>query len=130
MSLLLLPVPIVGKEGQLVGIVTQGDLLRSLESDPLGRMTVMEAGTSGPIVSYPDELAHDAMYRMLLNNIGRMPVVSREDPGKMVGFFNRSSVLSAWSRQMEDEGLREHGWLRRWRNGGLGGNSSSHARVL
>ena len=108
--------PIVGDEGDLLGIVTQGDLLRSLESEPLGAMTVLEAGTKELIVSYPDELAHDAMYRMLSNNIGRMPVVSRENPRKMVGYFNRSSVLDAWSRQMEDEGLREHGWLRRWRN--------------
>jgi chloride channel protein, CIC family len=109
--------PIIGNEGELVGIVTQSDLMRSLENDPLGAMTVIEVGTKEPIIAYPDELAHDAMYRMLQNNIGRMPVVSRDDPRKMVGYFNRSSVLGAWSRQMEDEGVREHGWLRRWRRG-------------
>src|SRR5580704_7557177 len=74
--------PIVGSKGELVGIVTQTDLLRSLEDDPLGGMTVIQAGTKEPIIAYPDELAHDAMYRMLQNNIGRMPVVSREDPHK------------------------------------------------
>jgi CIC family chloride channel protein len=107
--------PIVGSKGELVGIVTQTDLLRSLEDDPLGGMTVIQAGTKEPIIAYPDELAHDAMYRMLQNNIGRMPVVSREDPHKMVGYFNRSSILGAWSRQIEEEGLREHGWIQRWR---------------
>jgi len=109
--------PIVDMEGRLRGIVTQGDLLRALESDPEGKITVLEAGSSQPIVAYPDELAHDAMYRMLQNNIGRLPVVNRDDPTRMIGYFNRSSILSAWSRQMEEEGVREHGWIRSWRNG-------------
>jgi H+/Cl- antiporter ClcA len=109
--------PIVSEDGHLAGIVTQGDLLRALENDPQGQLTVLEAGSNTPIVAYPDELAHDAMYRMLKNNIGRMPVVSREDPRKMVGYFNRSSLLGAWSRKREEEELREHGWLRRWRAG-------------
>lgn len=108
--------PIVGEGGRLCGIVTQGDLLRALENDPEGKSTVLEAGSGNPIVAYPDELVHDAMYRMLENNIGRLPVVSREDPKKMVGYFNRSSLLSAWSRQMHEEGVREHGWIRSWRN--------------
>jgi len=107
--------PIEGPAGELLGIVTQGDLLRGLENDPEGTMTVLEAGSSKPIVAYPDELAHDALVRMLESNIGRLPVVKREDPGKLVGYFNRASLLSAWSRQMEEEQLREHGWVRTWR---------------
>ena len=69
-----------------------------------------------PIVAYPDELVHDAMHRMLQHNIGRLPVVSRENPQQMVGYFNRASLLGAWTRQMEEERIREHGWIRKWRN--------------
>jgi chloride channel protein, CIC family len=108
--------PIVDAGGSLRGIVTQGDLLRGLENDPEGKLTVLEAGSGHPLVTYPDELAHDAMYRMLQNDIGRLPVVSREDPQKMVGYFNRASVLGAWSREIEEEQQREHGWVRAWRN--------------
>jgi H+/Cl- antiporter ClcA len=104
-------------EAGILNVVRVGDLLRALENDPEGKITVLEAGSSQPIVAYPDELAHDAMYRMLQNNIGRLPVVSRDDPARMIGYFNRSSILSAWSRQMEEEGVREHGWIRSWRNG-------------
>jgi len=107
--------PIVGDDGLLVGIITQGDLLRALESDPKGAVTVLEAGSNEPIVAFPDEFVHDAMSRMLHNDIGRLPVVSREEPGKMVGYFNRANVLGAWARQMEEEGVREHGWLAQWR---------------
>lgn len=110
--------PIAGEDGRLAGIVTQGDLLRALESDPSGNLTVLEAGSGAPIVAYPDELAHDAILRMLQYDIGRLPVVSRDDPRKMVGYFDRASLLGAWSRQIEEENLREHGWFRGWGTSG------------
>ncbi len=79
--------PIADKEGRLVGVVTQGDLLRGLEGDATGKLTVLEAGSNEPVVAYEDELAHDAMFRMLQHNIGRLPVVSREDPRQHGGLF-------------------------------------------
>jgi CIC family chloride channel protein len=116
--------PIIGKDGRLAGIVTQGDLLRALESDPSGKLTVLEAGSGAPIVAYPDELVHDAVLRMLQYDVGRLPVVRREDPGEMVGYFDRASLLDSWSHQIEEESLREHGWLRRW------GTSNAATRPL
>jgi len=103
--------PIASSDGQLLGIVTQSDLLRAIKADPQGKIPVLEAGTRNPIVAYPDEMVFDALFRTLQNNIGRLPVVSRENPEQMVGYLNRSSILSAWTRQMEEEGVREHGWL-------------------
>jgi hypothetical protein len=32
----------------------------------------------------------------------------------MIGFVNRPSILSAWTRHLEEEGIREHGWLARF----------------
>lgn len=72
---------------------------------------VSDVGGHELIVAFPDERAFDALYRMLQNNIGRLPIVSRENPQRMVGFLNRSSILSAWTRQIEEESVREHGWL-------------------
>ncbi|HLJ40509.1 MAG TPA: chloride channel protein [Candidatus Acidoferrales bacterium] len=103
--------PICDPDGKLVGIVTQGDLLRALKLDPSGKIKVLDAGAQSLVVAYPDERAFDALYRMLNNNIGRLPVVSRDGSKKLVGYLNRSSILSAWTRQIEDESLREHGWL-------------------
>jgi len=112
--------PIVGDGEHLLGVVTQRDLLRALEDDSRGAITVLDAGSSKPIVAYADEFVHDAMLRMLENNIGRLPVVTREDPQKMVGYFNRVSVLDAWTRHVEEEGLREHGWIRKWKSANHG----------
>ncbi|HYL46784.1 MAG TPA: chloride channel protein [Candidatus Limnocylindrales bacterium] len=104
-------VPIVTGEGKLVGVVTQGDLLKALEKDPEGKLTVLDAGVNKPIIAYPDEMVYEALFRMLQSNIGRLPVVSREDPAHMVGYLIRESILNAWTRQIEEEGVREHGWI-------------------
>lgn len=106
--------PIADVEGRLAGVITQGDVLRALENDPDGRATVLEAGTSELIVAYPDEFVHDALHRMVSHNIGRLPVISRDDSKQMVGYFDRSNLLNAWTRQIEEEGVQEHGWFARW----------------
>jgi len=107
---------VVSAEGKILSVVTQGDLLRALEKDPNGSSSVLEAGSSNLIVTYPDELVHDAMHSMLDHDIGRLPVVSREDQQKLLGYFDRPCLLAAWSRQAEDENLRERGWIHHWRS--------------
>jgi CIC family chloride channel protein len=104
-------IPIVSAENKLVGLVTHKDLLRALEKDPSGKTTVFDAGGRPLIVAYPDELGHDALLRMLHNDVGRLPVVSRADKTRLVGYLNRSSFLSAWRRQIDEEHVREEGWL-------------------
>ena len=104
--------PIVDAAGSLAGIITRGDVVRTIEDG--GRdMSVLEAGSRNLIVTYPDELAHDAVSRMLRHNIGRLPVVSREDPHKLVGYLGRSSVMAARLLQHQDEHVRERGLMPR-----------------
>ena len=104
--------PIVDAEGKLTGVITHGDLLRALQKDPSGTATILEAGSQAPVVAYPDEMVYDALTHMLQRNIGRLPVVEREDPARLVGFLDRASVLNVWARQIEQETVREQGWLR------------------
>jgi CIC family chloride channel protein len=104
-------VPVVTADGKLVGLVTQGDLLRSLRTHPGGDLTVGELAGGKPVVAYPDERVFDALFRMLQNNIGRLPVVDRADPRKLVGMISRANVLEAWTRSLKEEYERQHGWL-------------------
>lgn len=103
--------PIVDSDGRLQGLVTQGDLLRALQADPDGKMTVLDAGTRSLVVAYPDERVFDAVTKMLENNIGRLPVVDRKDRQKMVGYINRTNVMGSWRGHLHEESVREHGWL-------------------
>jgi len=101
--------------GKLSGIITRGDLLRALDSDPLGAMDVLEAGTSKLIVTHPDELVSEAAAKMLRYDVGRLPVVDRGDHGKAVGYLSRSGVMAARLRGFNDEHVREPGWFPRAR---------------
>ena len=98
-------------DGKLAGVLTRGDVMRALEDDPTGTMTVLEASTLDPVVTYPDELLHDASSKMLRNNIGRLPVVDRSDPQKVVGYLGRPGIMAARLRRLEEEHVREPGWL-------------------
>jgi hypothetical protein len=49
--------------------------------------------------------------KLLRHDIGRLPVVDRDDPRRVVGYFGRSSVLTSLIREMESEGMREPGLL-------------------
>lgn len=107
---------ILDQTGALAGIITRGDILRALEPGQEELVTVLEAGNRAPLVTYPDELVHDALNTMLQNNVGRLPVVSRENPRKLVGYLGRAAVLDARTRRLHEEGVREPGWLTTWRS--------------
>ena len=99
---------IVDDEGLLSGIITRGDVVRALQRKSPAT-TILEAGKSTLIVTHPDELLHDAIAKMLQNDIGRLPVVDRDNPRRILGYLGRSNVLAARARHLEEEHLRERG---------------------
>jgi H+/Cl- antiporter ClcA len=101
---------IVDEDGKIAGIITRGDLVRALEKSPVGS-TVVEAGTQNLIVAYPDEILHEAVTRMVRHDIGRLPVVRRDNPRVVVGYLGRASIMTARLRRHEEEYNREPGWL-------------------
>jgi CIC family chloride channel protein len=103
---------IMGGDGKLAGVITRGDVFRALDKDSTQSMTVLEAGTRDVVVTYPDEALHDASAKMLLKNIGRLPVVDRKDPGHVVGYLGRHGIMAARLRRLDEEHVRESGWLR------------------
>ncbi len=102
---------ILNPDGKLAGIITRGDVMRALNEDPSGMMSVLDAGTRNVIVTYPNELLHDASAKMLRNGIGRLPVVDRADPGRVVGYLGRPGIMAARLRGLEDEHVRDPGWI-------------------
>ena len=75
-----------------------------------GSETVLEVGSTDLIVTYEDELLSEAVIKMLANDIGRLPVVDRNDKHRLVGYIDRSHVMTGRMRWYEDENLREQRW--------------------
>lgn len=93
--------------GQLAGILTRGDLLRAQGAN--GNDPVLSIAATELIVSYPDETLREAVDKMLRHDVGRLPVVERDAPQRIVGYLGRADVLAARVRHHEEEVRRERG---------------------
>jgi CBS domain-containing protein len=100
---------IVDEQNRLVGIITRGDIVRALRQDHAAAMTVAEAGSSQLTVAFPDEPLHAALTKMLNRGVGRLPVVERANPTRVIGYLGRAALLSARMRLHEEEHLRQRG---------------------
>lgn len=100
---------------ELVGIVTRGDVVKAIGRAPDAELTVLEAGQRELVVTYPDETLHDAISKLLRHDIGRLPVVSREEPKRVVGYLGRAGIFAARRRSHQEETVRERGLKSRGR---------------
>jgi len=109
--------PVVDEEGKVVGMITEGDLIRRASRieapgyleilggliylgspnkfvDELQRAMALEAGKmmSKDVVSIkPDESLERAATLMVKNNINRLPVI--DDEGELVGIVSRRDIM-------------------------------------
>src|SRR5689334_9367704 len=104
---------LVDDKQHLAGIITRGDVIRALADNGHNDISVSAAGSHNVIVSYADELLYEAVSKMVHNNIGRLPVVSRRDPRRIVGYIGRSNLMAGRLPHFEDEYVRERRYLRR-----------------
>jgi H+/Cl- antiporter ClcA/CBS domain-containing protein len=107
--------PLQSAAGELAGILTRGDLLQAINRADAAKLTLVEAGSAPLVVAHPDETVHDAVRRMLAHDIGRLVVVDRSDPRKLVGYVSRTNLLSTRFWNLRQDEIREDGWLRDWR---------------
>ena len=103
--------PIVDQGGDVVGMITRGDVVRAMERGAVPSPTVREAGGSPPIVAYPDELLEEAVDKMIGHGVGRLAVIDREQPTKLLGYLGRKGIAEAWEDLREEDQVREAGWI-------------------
>ncbi|MGH7515136.1 MAG: CBS domain-containing protein [Gemmatimonadales bacterium] len=103
--------PIVDAKGALAGVMTRGDVVKAMDrkNDPVA--TLLEAGSSPPIVAYPDELLEEAVEKMIGHGVGRLPVVERDHSTKLLGYLGRKGIAEAWEDLREEDQVREAGWI-------------------
>ncbi|MCC6455215.1 MAG: chloride channel protein [Caldilineaceae bacterium] len=102
---------ILDENDELTGLITRGDIVEALQDGLNANRRVLEAGTDNLVVTYPDETIHDALNKMQRNDIGRLPVVDRHNPRKLVGYLGRAALLEARLHRLDEEAVMEPGWL-------------------
>jgi len=102
--------PIVDARGGLAGILTRGDLVRALGRPGGSALTALEAGCRAPVTAFVDETLEEASARMLARGVGRLLVVERVAPARVIGYVGRSALLAARLGRLDEESVREGNW--------------------
>jgi CIC family chloride channel protein len=100
-------VPVIDAQGDLVGIFTLHDL-DAIQPDNWPKLRVGEACTRRLLVTYPDETIGSALRRMGQHDVGRLPVVERDNPRKLVGLLRRADLLRAYDAALTRRAARRH----------------------
>jgi CBS domain-containing protein len=116
--------PVVGIEGEPLGVVSEGDLVVKEQGEPLEKRsgfgwrwlsakngdreqrarlaarTAGEAMTAPPITIGRDEHVSEAARRMVENGVNRLPVVG--EGGRVVGIVTRADLVRVFSRSDQE----------------------------
>lgn len=90
--------PVVDDDGRLLGVVTRKNFM---DRDPA--TPVADLITRPPSVVFPDMSLRDAADHMVRENVGRLPVVDRSDPSRVIGIITRSDLLAAHEARLAGE---------------------------
>ncbi|HEX8716967.1 MAG TPA: chloride channel protein [Gemmatimonadaceae bacterium] len=91
--------PVVDDDDNLLGVVTRRNLL-NLDLDI--QCKVKELITRPPVVIYDTNTAREAADHMVREQVGRLPVVTRAAPRRVIGLVTRSDLLTAHARRLDD----------------------------
>ncbi len=83
--------PVINHFGELMGIIAIRDILE-VGSDLRSNKTVGEVMSKDLVVTYPDESLSQVMEKLTGNEIGRLPVVDRNNPKHLVGIVTRQDI--------------------------------------
>ena len=87
--------PVTSDAGELVGVLTVQDIERiHLEGDKA--ITIGAACTHDVLTAFPDETIGAALRRMSARDIGRLPVVARDNRRQLVGVLRRTDLVRAY----------------------------------
>ncbi len=113
-------VPVLDDEGRLTGIVTIEDLERALANGSEDSV-VSDIYKTNLMVAFPDESLEEVLRRAGGLNVGRIPVVDRDDPKQILGVLRRGDIIGALGSAFSSRHERE----RRGRRGRLEGVTRS-----
>ena len=106
---------VIAADGSLIGVVTRRELLDPALDD---RKRVRDLVTRRPAVVFEQNTLREAADHMVRERVGRLPVVTRQAPRRVVGIISRSDLLSAHQDRLDAAMVTEtppiaRGWLRR-----------------
>lgn len=91
--------PVQDRDGKLAGVVTRRDIFNTEEPENAQLRHILKRP---PAIVFEDNSLREAADHMIAEGVGRLPVVSRDDTRKVVGWLTRSDLLTAHRQRLED----------------------------
>jgi CIC family chloride channel protein len=91
--------PVMSETGQLIGVLTRRDLLTD---DRPSTTPIRDIVHRPPLTIFADSTLRQAADHMVSADVGRLAVVDRNDPVKLIGIVTRGDVLSAHRRRLSE----------------------------
>lgn len=99
--------PVVNSLGELIGVVSIQDI-EFAQTREAKNITVGDICTRDLLVAYPDEPIGIALRRMSVRDVGRMPVVRRDNPKRLVGILRRNHLIRAYDIAVTRRAVLRH----------------------
>lgn len=100
--------PVVDENKMMTGIISFQDFKEVIFEHGLEDLVVVkELATEKIITITPDENLDDAFKKIGTKNIEQLPVVSKDNPRKIVGMLSRRDIISAYNKGLLEQSLKE-----------------------
>ena len=93
---------VVDDSGKLVGVVTLKDFDTFVRTRKITGKQVRDICTTNLVTAFPDETLEDVLQCFGALDVGRIPVVAREDPNRLVGMLRWSDTVRSYSEVLLD----------------------------
>jgi CIC family chloride channel protein len=105
--------PVLDERNVLIGVITQRDVRNSAAKD---QQKIIELVRKLPKFVYEDCSVRQAADHMVNHDIGRLPVIARQNPTLLIGIVTRSDILSAYRRRVKEGKMQEPSlnWQKMW----------------
>lgn len=90
--------PVVDDELRLVGMVSLRDYERALQRPDAAQLKTGDIATMGRLLTvYDDEPLSNAIQRLAVRGVNKMPVVSKAKPDKVIGVIRRNDIVKVYN---------------------------------
>jgi CIC family chloride channel protein len=94
--------PVVDKEDNLIGIISMTDLRTAMADASLHPLLVAkDIAVTGVMAVTMEDSLNTALKLMAVVNVRELPVVSKEDPGRIISMVSRKDITRAYHKEME-----------------------------
>jgi len=94
--------PVLDRDQNLIGVITRRDVFNTKNSETFPLRQIIK---HPPAIVFEDNSLREAADHMVRQNVGRLAVVTRDNPRKVTGWLTRSDLLTAHRQRIDDASL-------------------------